>query len=225
MRNRPMLLDCPVCTTPYHVDRADLAGGRVVICSRCDARWSVGSNGFRQPYAHPAQSAHVGIAASAPAPDVLAANTRLARCAPAIAAVAMLAFAMMIIGARERIVRLAPRTAALYHAAGLPVNIRGLVFANVVPERLDQAAQITIRGEIENIVAHREPVPRLAYEVRDAAGQSLVTWTEKGPAKVLAAGKTLAFASMPHLLPDQARTVLVRFDADEAPLQISLRDR
>lgn len=220
-----MLLDCPVCATPYHVDRADLEGGRVVICFRCDARWCVGPDGYRDTYAEPDRAPSVADVDRGRHASTIVADTLVSRCRPAVAAAAGLALVMMIIGARERIVRMMPRTAALYQAAGLPVNIRGLAFANVTPERLDQASQITIKGEIRNIVTHREPVPRLAYEVRDAAGQPLVSWSEKGPARVIAAGRSLAFASAPHLLPDQARSVLVRFDAEEAPARAGMHDQ
>ena len=220
-----MLLDCPACATPYHVNRADLAGGRVVICPRCDARWCVDSDGYRAPQAETARTPRRANADRGRHASKRIADTLFARIRPAVAGVACIVLAMMIIDARENVVRVMPRTAALYGAVGLPVNIRGLAFAHVMPERLDQISQITIKGEIRNVVAQREPVPRLAYEVRDAAGQPLVSWTEKGPANVIAAGKTLAFASMPHLLPDQARSVLVRFDGGDAPVPTSVHNQ
>jgi predicted Zn finger-like uncharacterized protein len=206
-----MLLECPVCATSYQANRADLEGGRLVICPRCDARWRVDAEGRRDA---PAPARAIPRPREAPMPAV-------ALIRPALAIAACLAASMLIIGARERVVRAIPRTASLYHAIGLPVNIRGLAFVDVRPERRDEAAaQVSIIGEIKNIVGYREHVPRLAYEVRDAAGAPLVSWTEPAPAKVIAAGKTLAFASVPHVLPEDARSVLVRFDDEAPPVRI-----
>ncbi len=216
-----MLLDCPVCATSYHVNGADLEGGRVVICPRCDARWPVDAAGRRASQIEPSGTARrAGADATRPStPPITAAL--LKRLRPAFVATACLALSMTMIGTRERIVRGMPRAAALYRAIGLPVNIRGLAFADVRPERLDLASpQVTITGQIRNLVTSREQVPRLSYEVRDASGEALVSWTEQAPAKVLAAGHALSFASLPHVLPANARSVLVRFDSDEAPSRL-----
>ena len=217
-----MLLDCPVCATSYHVSGADLEGGRVVICPRCDARWPVDAAGRRAPHVEPSGLARrAGADTARPAsPPITAAL--LQRLRPAFVVTACLALSMTMIGTRQRVVRAIPRAAALYRAIGLPTNIRGLAFADVRPERLDLASpQVTITGQIRNIVASPEHVPRLSYEVRDASGEPLVSWTEQSPAKVVAAGHAVSFASLPHVLPANARSVLVRFDSDEAPSRLS----
>ena len=105
-----------------------------------------------------------------------------------------------------------PRMAALYAAAGMPVNVRGLEIGRLAPARLGKA-EVTIAGEIRNVAGRRLVVPRVAFEIRDATGASLVSWSEAAPAKMLASGKTLAFTSTPHDLhtrrPNRARSLRV----------------
>lgn len=116
-----------------------------------------------------------------------------------------------LIFGRGAVVEHVPRTAKLYALAGLPVNVVGLSFANVKPERLP-SSDVAIRGTLRNVIGRRTRIPRLVFEVRDAAGAALIEWRESVPAHTLAAGRLLDFASQPHRLPAESRTVLVRFD-------------
>ena len=138
---------------------------------------------------------------------------------PAFAAFACLVLAMGGLGAREWIVKLVPRTADLYAAIGLPVNVRGLAIEALVPARPDASpADLTVSGTIRNVAERRVVVPRLVYEVRDGGGAPLLTWSEAAPAHTLATGRRLPFVSSPHQLPADARSILVRFeDADPSP--------
>jgi hypothetical protein len=122
--------------------------------------------------------------------------------------------AMAALGARERVVRAAPRLAALYEKLGLPVNVRGLQIENLSSDRLD-ASSLTVAGAIRNVTRRRVVVPRLVYQVRDSEGTPIATWTEKLAVRTLGTGKSTAFVSAPHQLPAEGRTVLVRFQADE----------
>ena len=73
-----------------------------------------------------------------------------------------------------------------------------------------------VSGAIRNVAGRRVSVPRIAYEVRDAIGTPLLTWSEAVPSKTLDAGKTLAFESSPHHMPADSSTVMVRFVTDDA---------
>ena len=77
---------------------------------------------------------------------------------------ACLLLAMGVIGTRQRIVRLAPRVAALYAGIGLPVNVRGLEITALAPQR-SNAADLTVSGAMG-----RDVPPRIV-----AAGQSFDT--------------------------------------------------
>lgn len=225
-----MLIDCPACERSYHVSRAELDGGRTVICPRCDARWFAGGDGALatlEPSLDDLRAEGVSRrAASVDSPELPGLVTRsLLRRIPSafMAATAGLVVLMALIGARERVVRLVPRAAALYAAVKMPVNVRGLEFADVRPVRRDPASpEVTISGEIRNVVQRRVRVPRVAYEVRDAAGEPLMAWTEKAPANVVGAGRVLAFTSAPHQMPPESRAVVVRFDTDEAPAPLRI---
>jgi hypothetical protein len=124
--------------------------------------------------------------------------------------------ATFAIGARGLIVRTVPRMAALYASVGLPVNVRGLEIGTLRPER-SESSDVTVAGAIRNVARHRVPVPRLVYEVRDARGATLATWTERAPSKWLATGRTLPFVSSPHELPPESHSVLVHFETDDGP--------
>ena len=213
-----MLIDCPACARSYHVSPADIDGGRTVICPRCDARWFVGDTDAFSPQSDvprfdlprlgppdrfdatgfPGPSTPRG---NMPPPPRLAA--RLPRAATFTSlALASLALVSLTVGARARIVHLVPRSAMLYRAAGLTVNPRGLDFREVRSERADpSSADIVISGEIRNVAKARVRMPRLAFEVRDASGQTIARWSETAPAKLVGAGRTLAFASTPHAVP------------------------
>ena len=204
-----MLIDCPGCARSYHVSSADLGSrGRTLVCPRCDSRWHQDGPG------HDLAVAAVSTRPSARLDEVPLGTGRVSVSRPALAfagaALACLCFGSLML-AREGVVRAMPRTAALYAAAGLPVNVIGLAFARVVAERL-ASSDVTVRGALRNVAGRKVRVPRLAFEIRDAAGATLVAWSEATSAKTLAAGSEVDFASKPHNLPIASRTVLVHFD-------------
>ena len=122
---------------------------------------------------------------------------------------------MLVIGKRTAIVTAAPRTAALYAAVGLPVNIRGLAFADLKTSRLsDGAAHVEISGRIRNLADAHTPVPRITFDIRDARGATLASWTESASKRLLADNESVAFTSRTPALPDGAKDVVVHFDAD-----------
>lgn len=222
-----MQIECPACARSYHVKRVDIGeNGRRVICQQCNTSWVVRGEPRRAMEARADATADVFATATAfHAPAVTAQfsvttdapkfrPTRQRRGRPILTFVACMGLSMAFIGAREPIVRTVPRLAGVYEAMGLPVNLRGLEFANVSPQRV-AANDVTVSGTIRNVVRHKVSVPALLYEIRGADGAPLATWTEKAPVTSLSTGKSLPFASKPHPLPPAAKTVLVRFIGDE----------
>ena len=84
------------------------------------------------------------------------------------AILALVAVNLMLIGWRSNVVRWLPQTASLYAAIGLPVNLRGLVFANVTTEREthDGVEVLLVQGSIVNDFKRAAEVPRLRFSVR-----------------------------------------------------------
>ncbi len=213
-----MLLDCPGCVRSYHVSDADLGRrGRTVICPRCDARWYQdrgGTIGFRNERWLEGRTTRPDTASAldeeaAPSPSFRFIPSRRAA-VWAGATLSTLLLAAAILG-RVTVVAHVPRAAALYARAGLAVDVTGLAFARVDPQRLP-STDVLIRGTLRNVAGRRVRIPRLAFEVRDASGAALVSWNESVPARTLAAGRLIDFASQPHHLPANSATVLVRLD-------------
>ena len=218
-----MLIDCPACARSYHVSSAEIGeSGRTVICPRCDAHWFVYGDGTStlMPSPHDLQiPSFSGRPAVTPfdgtASGLRASLWQAAR--PVIMGATCLLVAMIALGARQRIVRIEPRLAGLYERIGLAVNVRGLEIAALTPTRPD-AVDMTVAGTIRNVAQSRVAVPRLVYEVLDAEGAPLVTWTERAPVKILDTGRTTTFVSSPHQLPPGGHSILVRFATDDDPM-------
>ena len=130
-----------------------------------------------------------------------------------IAILALIALNAALIAWRADVVRVAPQTASLYAAIGLPVNLRGLSFADVTTatETHDGVQVLVVEGTIASASARVVEVPRLRFSVRNPGGQEVYTWTALPARSLLAPGETLAFRSRLASPPPDARDVLVRF--------------
>jgi predicted Zn finger-like uncharacterized protein len=163
-------------------------------------------------------------AALAPAPDLTIGATRRAvrRAGRAfgwwlpglpVAILALLALDTALIGWRADVVRAAPQTASLYAAIGLPVNLRGLTFADVTTatETHDGVPVLVVEGTIVSASPRIVEVPRLRFSVRNRSGQEVYAWTAVPGRSVLGPGESLSFRSRLASPPPDAREVLVRF--------------
>ena len=129
------------------------------------------------------------------------------------AVLALIAINAALIGGRADVVRWLPQTASLYAAIGLPVNLRGLVFANVTShkEMQDGAQVLVVEGTIMSTGSRATEVARLRFGLRNGAGQEIYSWTALPDRKALGAGETLAFRSRLATPPPEGRDVVVRF--------------
>jgi predicted Zn finger-like uncharacterized protein len=118
-----------------------------------------------------------------------------------------------IIAGRADIVRLLPQTASLFAAVGLPVNLRGLSFANVTSakETQEDVTVLVVEGTIANATGAPVEVPRLRLAVRNEGGGEIYAWTALPDRTVLAAGETLPFRTRLASPPAEGRDVVVRF--------------
>jgi predicted Zn finger-like uncharacterized protein len=131
----------------------------------------------------------------------------------AVAILALLALNAALIGWRADVVRVAPQTASLYAALGLPVNLRGLTFNDVTTttESHEGVQVLVVEGTIASASPRVVEVPRLRFSVRNTAGQEVYAWTSLPTRSMLAPGETLTFRSRLASPPPDARDVLVRF--------------
>jgi hypothetical protein len=125
----------------------------------------------------------------------------------------LVAINLMLIGWRSNVVRWLPQTASLYAAIGLPVNLRGLVFANVTTEREthDGVEVLLVQGSIVNDFKRAAEVPRLRFSVRYQGGYEVYSWTALPNRNVLTPGESLSFSSRLASPPREGDRVEVRF--------------
>ena len=130
-----------------------------------------------------------------------------------LAILALVAAVAALLGWRSAIVRQLPQTASFYETLLMPVNLRGLKFADVklAKDTHDGVPVLVVEGQIVSVATVPVDVPRLRLAVRNAAGGEVYAWTAVPPQTTLAPGETLAFRSRLAAPPDDARDVLVRF--------------
>jgi hypothetical protein len=130
-----------------------------------------------------------------------------------VAILALVALNAALIHWRSNVVRIAPQTASLYAAIGLPVNLRGLTFNDVTTtiESHDGVQVLVVEGKIASASQRPVEVPRLRFSVRNRSGQEVYAWTALPSRNGLAPGEMLTFRSRLASPPPDAREVLVRF--------------
>jgi hypothetical protein len=135
-----------------------------------------------------------------------------ARFLPAITALQLAAVAAILLG-RAEVVRTMPETASLFRMIGLPVNLRGLVFAGLEArtELQDGVSVLIVDGRIESDSHSTVTVPPLRFALRDAAGADLYAWTVPPDAITLRPGESLPFQARMASPPPSGNDVLVRF--------------
>ncbi len=114
---------------------------------------------------------------------------------------------------RVEVVRAVPQSAGLYAALRLPVNVRGLVFADVktAQEKHEGADVLIVTGAITNTTAKPVEVPRLRLALLDAGGAEVFTWAAAPTKATLATGETLPFRSRLASPPSTVQDIQVRF--------------
>jgi predicted Zn finger-like uncharacterized protein len=127
--------------------------------------------------------------------------------------VLLAALSVSLIGFRKDVVRHAPQLASFYAFIGLPVNLRGLVFADVktADETRDGVPVLMVEGTIASTAATPVDVPRLRFALRNAAGAEVYAWTATPSQPVLAPGERLSFRSRLASPPANGRDLEVRF--------------
>jgi hypothetical protein len=125
----------------------------------------------------------------------------------------LVAINLGLIGWRQDVVRYVPQTASFYAAIGLPVNLRGLEFANITTstETHDGVQVLVVEGMIVSVTGRPVAVPRLRFAIRSESGHEIYAWTAMPNKNVIAPRDTLAFRSRLASPPPNGHDVLVRF--------------
>jgi len=126
---------------------------------------------------------------------------------------ALLIVDAILIGWRSDFVRVFPQTASFYATLGLPVNLRGVTFEDVVTstEQNEGVPILVVQGNIVNRGHHIVDVSRLKFVVRNAANEEIYSWTAVPPRPSLPGGEAVGFRSRLASPPPDGRDVLVRF--------------
>jgi len=114
---------------------------------------------------------------------------------------------------RYSIVKTLPGTARLYAQLGMPVNVRGMSFANVVYTRdFENGLPIlAIKGEVVNLTDEKKPLPRVRFGLLDATDQELYYWTVKVDKKPIGPNARVKFVTRLASPPAAAQGLIVRF--------------
>jgi hypothetical protein len=117
------------------------------------------------------------------------------------------------VAAREPIVRVAPAAARVYAAIGIPVNLRGVAFAEVKTSLVDGdgGRVLTVEGALVNLRDRKTEAPDMRIALRDAANHEIYAWTAPAPKAVLAAREHAPFRLRLAAPPAGAEAVVVRF--------------
>jgi hypothetical protein len=157
-------------------------------------------------------------------PDVESVAARRARAAalkrrrrstlPLAAAIAgLMVLSGALLGMRKEVVRHAPQLASFYAAIGLPVNLRGLAFADlkIGNEVHDGVPVLVIEGVIVSMTSKEVDVPRLRFALRSASGAEVYSWTAPPSQPKLGPFEVLPFRSRLASPPAEGHDVQVRF--------------
>jgi hypothetical protein len=119
----------------------------------------------------------------------------------------------LLVGGRTQVVMLAPATAPVYAALGLPVNLRQMDFENVVSRLTEEDGRqiLVVEGEIRNLGQTPRAAPRMRLAVLDAQGNEIYTWTAAAQKSRLLAGEKASFRARLAAPPQDGRDVRVKF--------------
>ena len=129
------------------------------------------------------------------------------------AIIALLAICASLLEFRKDLVRHVPQLASFYSAIGLPVNLRGLSFADlkIGNEIHDGVPVLIVEGTIVSVVSKPTNVPRLRFALRSATGAEVYSWTAPPSQPTLGAFEALPFRTRLASPPAEGHDVQVRF--------------
>jgi predicted Zn finger-like uncharacterized protein len=130
-----------------------------------------------------------------------------------VAIVALIAISGGLLSWRKDVVRYVPQLASFYSAIGMPVNLRGLAFADlkIGNEIHDGVPVLVVEGLIVSMVSTPVDIPRIRFALRNATGAEVYSWTAQPSQPMLGAFETLPFRSRLASPPAEGHDIQVRF--------------
>jgi predicted Zn finger-like uncharacterized protein len=204
-----MILTCPNCASRYVVDDAHVGpSGRTVRCSNCKTAWRAEASAAPLELAGVKELTEPARAADLPGealPKQYRARVQQRVEARKAAAAGMVWGGMAAVLAgllvlavvfRSEVAQLWPKTASVYAAMGLRVNVVGLVIEEQVAAPIDENGRPAIRvtGAVRNVT--RAPVrpPPLRVNLVDKTDTALVSRTLDLGGTALEAGRARPFS-------------------------------
>ncbi len=128
-------------------------------------------------------------------------------------AAAILLFAGISVYYRINIVKTFPASAQLYEWLDMPVNVRGMSFANVVYKNdFENGLPIlAIKGEVVNLTNEQKTLPRVRLGLVDATNRELYHWSVRVDNKPLGPNGRVKFVTRLASPPAGAQGLVVRF--------------
>ncbi len=126
---------------------------------------------------------------------------------------AIAAIGYIAITQRVAVVRILPGSAWAYARIGLPVNIRGLDFADVAYTWESEAGRVIleVHGDIVNVAETQKDVPSVVFALRGENDGDVFQWEYDVVTEPLAAGARATFAVRIPTPPKSIKSVQVRF--------------
>lgn len=114
---------------------------------------------------------------------------------------------------RQTIASVWPRSASLYAAVGLPVNVRGIELTNISYQQEFEDGQpvLSVTGKVVNISNRELPVPEIRVVLLDEAKHELYHWNFDAGIPTLKPGGESTFVTRLSSPPPEARNLNVRF--------------
>jgi len=238
-----MILTCPSCSTRYFAGEATLGPqGRLVRCAACGHTWRARASdagpavedeeddsGLVAALEGDVEEAALDPAPPPPKPAPArpltpgAPNMRRAFLGWSIAGAALLAVISLAVVFRFEVVRLWPRTAAAYAAAGFEVTAEGLVFENIsaAPGYADGEPTLTITASVRNTSGRPRDVPPVWIGLFDQDGDEVFSWSVALSVAELDPRQAARFTAMLAQPPADAQDLELRFqrrpDDDPVP--------
>lgn len=228
-----MILTCPSCETRYQTDPAHFGTeGRKVRCAKCGHVWhqmpaevpvepepeyAAGEEPAPTPVREFSQRAAYAPAVAASAyPDTAPESSPAGRSVSdrlvgAAGWAGLLALVMFIgwsgLRFRQEVATLWPRSASLYSALGMPVNIRGLEIRDLHNRIETEGGQevLAISGKLANVTGHELSVPPIRITLTDGNKRVLYSWSFSANVATLKPGQAVNFVTHLSSPPVSAR--------------------
>ncbi|MDH7798049.1 MULTISPECIES: hypothetical protein [unclassified Beijerinckia] len=132
---------------------------------------------------------------------------------PLVAAVALLGLSSAALAGRHQLAAIAPPTASVFSAIGLPANTLGVELRGVKASlhEADGQSYLIVEGQIANPSKARRKIGELQLLLQDNGGREIYRWSMAAPVTRLDGGETASFKTRLAAPLREASDVLVRF--------------